>query len=335
LRREPKPDWRDVPATLRTKIAAIIGEPVVAGETVWGGFGPTAAFALTTASGARHFCKGTHPGNTKEGHAAVIRESQNLEHFPELGRFGPAYRGHVDGDGWHLVVLAFAPRAADVPPWTPQRARQAIGHIAGFHAATPVRAADVLRDRSASDLLAQAQNWHSLREADARARFSALFADPAAAAAWLDAHLGRFAALKEHASALGGPTGWMHMDIRSDNLIFADDGALLVDWPVLSYGPQLLDIAFFLPSLEGEGGPACGEGLRAYEQAAGAAFAPDDVAAAAAIVAGFFAARAGEPEIPGLPRLRWVQKMQLFPALAWLSDCLGIAPPPVPRPYQP
>ena len=59
--REAKPGWHEVPVALCAMIEAIVGEPVASAETVWGGFGPTASFALTTASGARYFCKGTHP----------------------------------------------------------------------------------------------------------------------------------------------------------------------------------------------------------------------------------------------------------------------------------
>lgn len=334
-RREPKPDWHDVPEALGAKIDTLIGEPVIRGETVWGGFGPTASFVLTTKSGARFFCKGTHPGNTKEGHAAVLREVENLKAFPELTRFGAPLHGSVEGDGWHLMVLEHVPRTMNVPPWKPEAVKQVMAQIAGFHRATPERAEAVLHDRWASDLIAKAQNWHTLRDKpDVRTGFIALFEDETAAARWLDAHLARLITLKERGPDIGGPRGWAHMDIRSDNLIFAAGRVLLIDWPVLSYGAQLLDIAFFLPSLAGQGGPSCAEGLKLYERAAGVTFTPDDISVAAAVVAGFFAARAGSPEIAALPRLRWIQKLQLFPALDWLSDCLGVERPPLPKQFQ-
>ncbi|HEX4303546.1 MAG TPA: phosphotransferase [Rhizomicrobium sp.] len=321
--REPKPAWHDVPAGLRGRVEAIIGDRVVADEIAWGGFGPTATFVLTLAAGRKVFVKGTHPGNTERGHEATLRECRNLRDFAELAAFGPAFLGSAEADGWHLAVLDCVERETAVPPWTQQAVTETMRLIAGFHAATPARAARLLEERSASDLLAQAENWHSLRDADVRARFAALFASPAKAERWLDSHLERLIALKDRAATLDGPRGWMHMDIRSDNLIF---GArpVLVDWPVLSFGPQLLDIAFFLPSLEGEDGPRCADGLALYEKAADTRFAADDIAVAAAAVAGFFAARAGEPEIAVLPRLRWVQKLQLFPALDWLCESLGI-----------
>lgn len=332
--REPKPEWAEVPQVLRARIDAIIGEKVVSGETVWGGFGPTASFALTAASGARFFCKGTHPGNTKEGHAAVLREVENLKVFPELTHFGAGLRGLVEGEGWHLMVLEHVTRTETVPPWPAAMVERVMAQVASFHRATPERAEAVLHDRWASDLIAKAQNWHTLRRPEARDEFVALFADGATAGRWLDHHLERLVALKERGPEIGGPRGWAHMDIRSDNLIFADGRVLLIDWPVLSYGPQLLDIAFFLPSLAGQSGPSCAEGLKKYEYAAGVSFAPDDIAVAAAVVAGFFAARAGLPEIAALPRLRWIQKLQLFPALDWLSDALGVARPPLPKPFQ-
>jgi hypothetical protein len=327
--REPKPNWDDVPQVLRARIAEIVGEPIARGEIAWGGYGPTASFILTAASGATHFCKGTHPGNTPEGHQAVLRECVNLRRFLELARFGAALHGLVEDEGWHLAVLDAVVRAQAVPPWTPGTVAQAIALIAAFHAATPAHAEDALKDLRVSDLLGRSRNWHSLRERASRDGFVALFADKDAAQAWLDSHLDDLVARAAHVADCGGPHGWIHADIRSDNLIFAAGGrVVLVDWPVLSFGPQLLDIAFFLPSLEGEGGPRCADGLKLYEDAADVRFAADDVALAAASVAGFFAARAGEPQIAALPRLRGVQKLQLFPALDWMCDALGIPKPP-------
>jgi hypothetical protein len=179
------------------------------------------------------------------------------------------------------------------------------------------------------------EGWVSLaRLPKQQDQFAELFVDAEAAHEWLSANVAPLAGMEARAEAIGGPRSWLHLDIRSDNLVFASDGTVkLVDWPLLAYGPSLIDIAFFLLSLAGERGPSCAEGLRLYERAAGTAFEPEDVAIAAVTVAGFFAARAGAPEIPALPRLRWVQKLQLFPALDWVCQVLGLNPLPVPRPF--
>jgi len=94
-----------------------------------------------------------------------------------------------------------------------------------------------------------------------------------------------------------------------------------------------MDVAFFLPSVSGEGGPSPREGLRRYEQVSGYRFDAHDVAVTVATVAGFFAARAGQSDIPGLRRQRWVQKQQLFPSLTWLTEVTEIDPPPPSRPF--
>ena len=91
-----------------------------------------------------------------------------------------------------------------------------------------------------------------------------------------------------------------------------DDGA----FPVL----VLEDVsggAFWLPSLELEGGPKPDAVLPSGP----------GVAELAALVAGFFAARAGLPPPSGAPTVRGIQLAQLRPALAWACRALGLPQP--------
>lgn len=106
----------------------------------------------------------------------------------------------------------------------------------------------------------------------------------------------------------------LHMDVRSDNLCLRGDRALLLDWNLAAAGNPDVDVAFWLPSLHAGGGPP-----------------PEDVAtvppALAAFVAGFFACRAGLPDIPVAPRVRHVQRVQLAPALPWAARLLDLPAP--------
>ena len=105
----------------------------------------------------------------------------------------------------------------------------------------------------------------------------------------------------------------LHRDLRSDNLCFRAGGAspALVDWNMAARGPAIYDVAFFAPSCRLEGGPA-----------------PEDLVpdapAWAALVSGFFACRAGLPEIPDAPRVRAVQRRQLVIALSWAVRALSL-----------
>jgi hypothetical protein len=106
-----------------------------------------------------------------------------------------------------------------------------------------------------------------------------------------------------------------HFDVRSDNLCFRPDGsAVLVDWNFAEVGNPRLDLAFWLPSLAHEGGPAPESVL-------------PDAGPEAAVVAGYFASRCGEPPIPDAPGVREAQRRQLGVALPWACRELGIALP--------
>ncbi len=104
-----------------------------------------------------------------------------------------------------------------------------------------------------------------------------------------------------------------HWDVRSDNICIRGGKAKLVDWNNACLSNPRLDIGFWLPSLAFEGGPNPESLL------------PDEPEIAA-FVAGYFAARAGLPEIEDAPFVRRVQKEQLGPAMAWAVCALDLPP---------
>jgi hypothetical protein len=103
-----------------------------------------------------------------------------------------------------------------------------------------------------------------------------------------------------------------HLDLRSDNICLQGDVVKFIDWAEAGIGNADVDLGFFLPSLAFEGGPQ-----------------PDAVLPSApgiaALVSGFFAARAGLPTIPDAPLVRRVQREQLSTALPWVQRQLGLA----------
>lgn len=324
---EPKPDWAELPEALREKIGIVVGAPIETAETVHGGFGPTATFILRTADKRKVFCKGAQPGHTDEGRAALLRERRNFETFAELSKFAPAYLGATEHADWHIVLLECLDRAIEVPPWTVETFRRIITTLADFHRATPPRAERLLQ--SAPHLFKHEHGWARLRDSRAsRDRFVSLFEDAAETHRWFEKNIDVLVELETQAYGVEGPQSWIHQDIRSDNLLYVAGGnPKIVDWPYLAFGPTLIDVAFFLPSVAGEGGPASADGLKDYQHVSGLRFDADEIAIAATTVAGFFGARAGEPDLPLLPRLRWVQRLQLFPALDWACELVGLECP--------
>jgi len=90
---------------------------------------------------------------------------------------------------------------------------------------------------------------------------------------------------------------------------------VLIDWNFACLGNPMADVAAWLPSLHAEGGPAPDEIL------------PDGAAEFAALLAGYFAAHAGRPEISEAPHVRTLQLSQARTALPWAARALGLPPP--------
>jgi Phosphotransferase enzyme family len=123
-------------------------------------------------------------------------------------------------------------------------------------------------------------------------------------AEWLERSLPTILAAAESAPVEGD--GVCHLDVRSDNICFVGDRAVLVDWNWVSLANPAVDLASWLPSVRVEGGPPPWELLR-------------DGGALAAFVAGVWAAVAGLPPPETAPTVRAVQRAQLAVALDWVD----------------
>ena len=331
--REPKPTWRSVPLPVRQRIEEIAGGRVMRGSRVWGGYGPSATFVLTLEDGGSVFVKGSHPRHTTVGIAATEIEERVYREIDVIRPWAPRFLGSVEDGPWRMLVLEDLSSGEKMLPWTTAKLRAAIESLAQFHRASqdydPPAWVPAYNASSFLNLFKIEEGRPTIAgETDSRSRFLHLFADTREAEAWTEAALPRLLDAARGAASIGGPAGLVHMDVRSDNLIFQGGRAILLDWPYLAHGPVLWDTAAFFPSIDGEGGATPEEALLLYESALGVSFDPSDIAAAASLIAGFFATRAGLPDVPVLPRLRTVQKMQLFPSLRWAARLLSLPPPP-------
>jgi aminoglycoside phosphotransferase (APT) family kinase protein len=143
-----------------------------------------------------------------------------------------------------------------------------------------------------------------------------LLATGLCSAAWLDRHLPALAEASAAARIAGSAV--LHFDVRSDNLCIRDGRAILVDWNHACIGNPVLDTAAWLPSLQAEGGARPEEIL------------PDDTPGLrelASLLAGYFCARAGLPDLPQAPHVRPLQLAQSKTSLPWAARLLDLPPP--------
>lgn len=238
------------------------------------------------------FANGLH-GFLKTGRLApspawIRDEARILENVK--GPFAPRLVAFEDGDAPLLVLEDLMP-ARWPPPWRAGDVDLVVStlqEVAGQRADVP-RLAD--------------EDWNGWREieADPRPFLSTGLRD----AAWLERMLEPLRQSTDAAPVDGEDL--LHCDVRSDNLCFKDGRAVLVDWNHARRGNGRFDVAFWLPSLALEHGPDPDR------------FGVDEYAA---LVAGFFAARAGLPKPAGAPTVRAFQRAQAAVALDWAERVL-------------
>lgn len=218
------------------------------------------------------------------------------------GPWAPELHGWHDDGERPVLVLEDLSGCAWAPPWTAERV-DAVRAVLAEVAAHPVP--DGLP--SACDTACAEVNWPEVARDP-----EPLLSLGMCSSAWLERAL---PVLLEAASVqhLAG-SSLLHLDVRSDNLLFRDAAAVLVDWNLAAVGNPEFDLAFWLPSLRMEGGP---------EPESVIAIHPGVVA----LVAGFFASRAGLPGIRVAPVVRDLQRRQLEVALPWAARSLDLPPP--------
>lgn len=275
----------------------LLGSPVVTLRGVSGGYSPATRWVVTLADGRSVFVK-------QASEASVVlrlrREHDTYEHLS--GSWRPEVLAFEDGER-PLLVLEDMSTCQWPPPWS-AREVGAVRATLDAIAAHPVPPG--LRPAISTDMAEG--GWPEV------ARDPAPFLGLGLCSAhWLENALPTL--LDAADVALLDGEALCHLDVRSDNLCFRSDGqAVLVDWDCAAVGNPEFDVAFWLPSLHLEGGPA---------PEAVCSVAPGVVA----LVAGFFASRAGLPNIPAAPGVRDIQQQQLAVALPWIAHVVGLRSP--------
>jgi len=264
---------------------------------VTGGYTPAERWTVMLEDGRSVF--------VKIGVTALTAEWLRKEHrlYVDLAAgYMPRLIGWVDGHRPMLILEDLSP-AFWPPPWNDDRVASVLRTLRDVAETSPPPWLPRTVD---SNLLER--SWRSVQKDP-----QPLLSTGAVDKVWLELALPALIRAAEACELDGGEL--LHFDVRSDNIAFATGGrAILVDWSLAEIGNGRLDIAFWLPSLAREGGPPP------------EAVLPDG-GIEAAVVAGFFAARAGQPEIPDAPGVRAFQLAQLRYALPWVCRELGLPQP--------
>ena len=256
------------------------------------GYTPAERWVVQLSDGSSVFVKGA----VDEPTAAWLRTEHRFFSTIEAG-YLPELRGW-EGDGGNPVLLledlspAYWP-----PPWRAGDVELVLDTLAKVRATAP-------------------PDWVSAEDREGLRGWPVVAEDPRpllslglCSESWLKDALPHLVAAEGEAKVDG--ESLVYSDVRSDNLCFSGERIVLVDWNLVARANPLLDVAAWLPSLHSEGGPLPEDIL------------PDEPELAA-LISGFFACRAGLPNIETAPRVRGVQLEQLRSALPWAVRSLGL-----------
>jgi aminoglycoside phosphotransferase (APT) family kinase protein len=305
-------EWQEVPGPVRAAIEDVCGAGVAEARTQPGGFSPGLAARVRCANGARFFVKAVSAQANPDTPGLHRQEGRVLAALEPVitGRRLPIPRLHgmVDRPPWVALVLQ---------------------DVAGHHPALPWQAAELQQVVAALDQLAQALTPAPVPVPAVSERLGAEFtgwrtmatsADGDRLDSWSRAHLDQLAALE--ATWPGHTAGGtlLHADLRADNILITDQGAIVVDWPWACRGAAFTDLVLFAPSVAMQGGPPPADLIASSRS--GRAAAPQAVAALVCAMAGYLTERSLQPPPPGLPTVRAFQAAQATVAREWLAQLL-------------
>lgn len=285
------------PGELRARVSSLVNDTPTGWSPVVRGYTPAQRWVVRFESGLSAF--------VKVGATPDTAEWLGAEHsvYAQLSApFLPRLLGW-DGKEPPVLILEDLSAAYWPPPWSPELVRRVLGtlaEVAAYPDPPGLPRLDALRD-------SQLAGWE--RVASDPTPFLSL---GLCTERWLATSLP--ALLQAAAGADLSGEALLHSDVRSDNLCVAGERVLLIDWNSACRGNPRVDVAAWLPSLRAEGGPEPWEVVPGEPELA-------------ALLAGYFAARAGLPPPQQGSRVREVQLSQLRVALPWAARELSLPPP--------
>ncbi|HEY0001566.1 MAG TPA: phosphotransferase [Actinoplanes sp.] len=308
-----RPDWPDLPESLRQAISARLGAPVVAARTAGGGFTRAFAAVLTTSAGLSAFVKAAScqdPNSRSYAREASITQSLP----PAVVAARPLWT--IVESGWYVVFLEAIDGHVPALPWDPTELSAALAawRTAAEALAEPPRDILDVGLPPLPEILRGEMSWWS-EIAAGREPMPATARDTVAAA-----RLDELAALERALPELAAGTGMTHGDLRIDNVLITPDGrARLCDWTWPCLGAPWFDTVTLLIS-------AFASGLDADAYLADWNAPAEGVDGALAALSGYWLMHAAGGPSSASPHSRQHQRFSGQQALAWLADRRGWPP---------
>jgi aminoglycoside phosphotransferase (APT) family kinase protein len=305
-----RPQWSDLPESLRGAIGRRLGAPVTVARGAGGGFTRAFAALLTTSAGRRAFVKAAPQEDPNSGWYA--REAAITAALPaEVPAARPSWT--LLDSGYFVLCLEAVDGHVPALPWSPAELDAALAAwaIAATALARPSAGLLATGLPTLPEIIRNEMSWWS--EIAAQREPLPGTARHTVAPAWL----AELAALEQGLPALAAGDGMLHGDLRIDNVLIEPGGrARLCDWTWPCLGAPWFDAVTLLVS-------AYASGLDANAYLAPWNPPPSGVDGALAALSGYWLVRADGGPSSASPHSRQHQRFSGEQALAWLAERRG------------
>jgi hypothetical protein len=311
-----RPQWLELPESLREAIGAHLGGPIVAAHSADGGFTRAFAAVVETTGGLRAFIKAAPLGDPIAGWYA--RESSITAALPPAVAAARP-RWTMTHSGYFVLCLDYVDGRIPSLPWVPAELEAAVSAwttAASALAEPPLTGLPLLSDIVRGEMSA----WSSGFLPSDPLPSDPLPSGPRPVGPLPSGRLssGRLAELVELErllpDAVAG-TGMLHGDLRIDNVLIDRSGAAWIcDWTWPCLGAPWFDLVTLLVT-------AYASGAEVDRFLAGAP--AEGVDAALAGLSGYWLARASGPPSSASPHSRQHQAYSGRAALSWLATRRG------------
>ncbi|MEU8817737.1 phosphotransferase [Actinoplanes sp. NPDC048796] len=305
-----RPNWSDLPKSVRKAITARLGAPVVAARGAGGGFTRAFAAVLTTADGPSFFVKAAPLKDpTSEWYA---REGWITSLLPP-GVAAPRPLWSIAEAGYFTLCLEAVDGHVPALPWSPAELDAALSAWSAAARALAVPSPELLASGipALPEIMRAEMSWWS-EIAAGREPMPHTARDTFA-----PGRLAELAELERAAPALVAGSGLMHGDLRIDNIMIDGTGAArLCDWTWPCLGAPWFDTVTLLVT-------AFASGLDADAYLREWNAPPDGVDGALAALAGYWLVRAAGGPSSASPHSRQHQRFSGEQALSWLATRRG------------
>jgi len=302
--------WQELPVSIHRAVEDVIDGPVVEATSQANGYSPGSADRVRSANGNRAFVKAVSLERNVDTYDLHRRELTVMRMLPGSVS-APRLLGAFEDRDWVALIIEDIDGAH--PNETPTESDIAAA-LSALEAMPVIRGYDAWAGLpDARTELGQAfTGWSNIRD-DGQTETL-----PSSARQ----HLDELEQLAEGAAMAVDGDYLVHLDLRSDNILFDATGrAWLIDWPWACVGARWLDALTFLLDARMHGSDIDAEKIFATDTLFADATDHDINAALSGLTAYFFDA-ARQPAPTNMPTLRAFQHAEGLAGLAWLGQRL-------------